>query len=156
MALTKKIVRRYRQELVSNISTIFPLLCPVREKEWLPGWEYRLIFSESGFAEKGCVFETNNEYGTYHWIMTKYDIDQGEIQFVKLTDNEDVIIDIALDEHGDQQTYCDIQYTFIPMTEEDYERINKENSEAVFSSHMRKWEETLNYYLENGRMIDQS
>jgi len=25
---------------------LFPLLCPVRAADWLPGWEYRLIYSD--------------------------------------------------------------------------------------------------------------
>lgn len=150
----RKVVRKYRQELKSNITTIFPLLCPVKEKEWLPGWNYDLIFSESGYAEKGCVFETSNEYGTYHWIMTKYDVTIGEIQFVKLTKKENVIIDLILTEQSKDVTICEITYTFIPMSVADFNRLERDNSVEIFNSHMRIWEETLNYYLVNKRMIE--
>jgi hypothetical protein len=36
----------------------FPLLCPVREGDWASGLAYRLIHSDSGIAQKGCVFAT--------------------------------------------------------------------------------------------------
>lgn len=42
---------------------VFPLLCPVREAEWVPDWKYQLIYSQSGFAEEGCVFTTPNDVG---------------------------------------------------------------------------------------------
>lgn len=38
--------------------TVFPLLCPERERDWIDGWDYRMVYSESGYAEPGCVFST--------------------------------------------------------------------------------------------------
>ena len=35
---------------------VFPLLCPVREREWVDGWEADVLHSASGLAEPGCVF----------------------------------------------------------------------------------------------------
>ena len=40
------------------VEKVFPLLCPVREYEWIDGWSCRLVHSESGFAEKGAIFTT--------------------------------------------------------------------------------------------------
>src|SRR4051794_16631877 len=37
---------------------VFPLLCPVREYEWLDGWESEMVYSQSGVAETDCVFKT--------------------------------------------------------------------------------------------------
>jgi hypothetical protein len=37
---------------------VFPLLCPVRERDWIPGWEADVLHSRSGLAELGCVFVT--------------------------------------------------------------------------------------------------
>ena len=34
---------------------VFPLLCPVREYEWLEDWTCEMVFSESGVAEEDCV-----------------------------------------------------------------------------------------------------
>jgi hypothetical protein len=35
---------------------VFPLLCPVREREWIDGWNADVLHSRSGLAELGCVF----------------------------------------------------------------------------------------------------
>ena len=37
---------------------VFPLLCPVREYEWIEGWACEMIYSATGKAEAGAVFRT--------------------------------------------------------------------------------------------------
>ena len=37
------------------VEDIFPLLGPIREYDWIPGWEADMIWSESGFAEEGAI-----------------------------------------------------------------------------------------------------
>jgi uncharacterized protein YndB with AHSA1/START domain len=39
---------------------VFPLLCPVREHDWIEGWSAQIVFSRSGVAEAGCVFRTGS------------------------------------------------------------------------------------------------
>ncbi len=51
---------------------IFPLLCPVREYEWIPTWECRLVHAESGVAEHGCIFTTGFGNGEETWVCTTY------------------------------------------------------------------------------------
>ncbi|AOT69530.1 hypothetical protein [Geosporobacter ferrireducens] len=149
-----KLIRKYKQTLVGSKEEIFPLLCPVREKEWLQDWDYKMIYSESGYAEKGCIFETNNNYGSYRWIITKHDKDRHEIQFVKImTDKIIVIIDIDLEGDNKKLTTCNIQYTFIPLGDEASEDMHNENTENVFNKHMKKWEDSLNYFLKHSEML---
>ena len=54
----KRITRTYRQRINARPETVFPLLCPVKEVQWLDGWEYDMVFSRSSFVEEGCVFMT--------------------------------------------------------------------------------------------------
>jgi hypothetical protein len=37
-------------------AAIFPLLCPVREREWIDGWTGQAVFAEAGVAEPDGVF----------------------------------------------------------------------------------------------------
>jgi len=149
-----KLIQNYQQTIVGSKEEIFPLLCPVREKEWLQGWEYTMVYSESGYAEKGCIFETDNNYGSYRWIITKHDSNNFEIQFVKtMKDDIIVIIDIDLEEKSEKITFCNIQYTFIPLCDEAVEDMYKENTEENFNIHMKIWEDSLNYYLKFGEKL---
>ena len=62
---------------------IFPLLCPVREAEWVPGWKHRMVYSASGLAEPGCVFATPNDDGTESiWLCTEHDRERQRVCYV--------------------------------------------------------------------------
>ena len=37
-----RITREYRQTIEASAETVFPLLCPVREAQWLDGWRYSM------------------------------------------------------------------------------------------------------------------
>jgi hypothetical protein len=52
---------------------VFPLLCPVRERDWIPGWEADVLHSRSGVAELGCVFVTRPGEGRVAWVVTRYE-----------------------------------------------------------------------------------
>lgn len=69
-----RVSHEYTQTNDAPPEKVFPLLCPVREAEWVPGWQYRLIYSESGVAGDGCVFLTPNGAGPETvWMVTHYD-----------------------------------------------------------------------------------
>ena len=59
----RRVSHEYTQTNDAPPEKVFPLLCPVREADWVPGWQYRLIYSDSGCAEDGCVFATPNDTG---------------------------------------------------------------------------------------------
>lgn len=70
----KRAVRTYRQTIEAKPDVVFPLLCPVREVEWLDGWNHRMIYSASGLVEEGSVFSTSNpgEEDTV-WVVIRHD-----------------------------------------------------------------------------------
>ena len=45
-------IKSYTMKIDALPATIFPLLCPVREYEWIEPWSCDMVFSESGVAEK--------------------------------------------------------------------------------------------------------
>ncbi len=46
----------YRMDFPSTPETIFPLLCPIFEYDWLNDWKCTMVYSESGVAENNCIF----------------------------------------------------------------------------------------------------
>lgn len=55
----QRAVRSCRQTIDAKPEVVFPLLCPVREAEWLDGWNCRMIYSVGGLVEEGAVFSTS-------------------------------------------------------------------------------------------------
>jgi len=84
MRKAKRIVREYTTSINASPEQIFPLLCPVREYDWIPQWQCTMIYSQSGVAELGCVFGTDfgDSYGTEIWLVSHYEPDQ-KISFVR-------------------------------------------------------------------------
>lgn len=81
-------------------AVVFPLLCPVQEALWLPGWSAEILHSESGVAELGCVFRTRDEDGRERiWTISRHDPEAGILQFVQFLADLCVIrLDIALED----------------------------------------------------------
>jgi len=53
---------------------VFPLLCPVLEYRWLPGWKCELLHSASGVAEEDCVFRTDfPDTGPMTWVVSRHE-----------------------------------------------------------------------------------
>jgi hypothetical protein len=50
-----RIIRSYTQHIEARPEDVFPLLCPVREADWLAGWMdgLEMVHSGSGLAEDG-------------------------------------------------------------------------------------------------------
>ena len=53
-----RVTHTYKQRLHGAMSKVFPLLCPVREAEWIDGWNPIVVLTQSGYAEQDCVFVT--------------------------------------------------------------------------------------------------
>jgi hypothetical protein len=67
----------------ATMEEVFPLLCPKREEEWIPGWECETIWSTSGTNEDGAIFRTTKPYGTeLYWTTLQYDIKSGVVDFL--------------------------------------------------------------------------
>lgn len=82
--------RREHRAFTHHVSAppdeVFPLLCPVREFEWLSGWDCTLIHSTSGLAEQGAVFTTQAEGEPLTvWTINRHDPQARVIAFVCVT-----------------------------------------------------------------------
>ena len=52
---------------------VFPLLCPERERDWIDGWDYTMVYSASGYAEPGCIFATTfPPEGPTVWVFVEH------------------------------------------------------------------------------------
>jgi hypothetical protein len=96
--IPQRITKEIELTIEADPRQIFPLLCPVREYEWIEPWQCRVLYSESGVAENNCVFETDFPHagGRETWVVSHYDKDRA-IEFVRFTPDEKIIkLDIRL------------------------------------------------------------
>jgi len=82
----------YAHEIAASADRLFPLLCPVREYEWIEGWECELVHTASGLVEEGCVFVTRRPgEGTTTWVTTVHDPAARKLAFVRVTEGRRVV-----------------------------------------------------------------
>lgn len=143
----------YDQILHAPPATVFSLLCPVKEAQWLEGWDPELVISDSGVAEPDCMFVTSENGTESVWVITRHDPGTMEIQMLKITPGLMVTqIRIRCIPAEENQTRCRIRYTFSAISEAGKEQVKRRDTQwyRVF---MNQWEASMNRYLEKtGRM----
>ncbi len=133
---------------------VFPLLCPEREKDWLDGWDYKMVHSQSGLIEQDCVFTTSHhgEADTV-WQVTQYDPKEFEVEFLRVTPNENVVkINIKLTPKNSDKTNAHISYQYTALNEQQNEFVKYKLQES-FTESMLWWETAINHYLKTGEKL---
>jgi hypothetical protein len=148
------VTRSYEQTINADPARVFDLICPVREAEWLDGWDYTLLHSESGLAEEGCVFLSRQEgEKDTIWMISKRDVQNREIEFVRATPESRIArLTIAVDNKAENLSKVKITYVITALCQEGnrfLEAFTPENFETA----MKFWEKSMNYYLETGKKL---
>lgn len=152
----KKITKSHIVKLNALPQIIFPFFCPVREEEWLVGWEhetYELIYSDSGLNEEGCIFKTNYPDGNESlWICTKYDKDNYEVEF--LVHIKDLIIrkwNLLLKANAENTTDARFEFTVTAISEKGNAVVDHTEKQVVETA--SRIEMLLNHYIQNGTKL---
>ncbi|MGD8846749.1 MAG: hypothetical protein PVJ84_22685 [Desulfobacteraceae bacterium] len=150
----KRVTKQYRQTIRALPEKVFPLLCPVREMEWLDGWHCTMIYSESGLVEEGAVFSTPGEGEPETvWIVTKHDPVNHEVEFTRITHNSRTcVLKIVVHPKDENSSYVDISYTYTGISESGNRFIDELTQEA-FCEEMKFWEDSVNYFLKTEKQL---
>jgi hypothetical protein len=142
--------RIYTQTLIAPPEKVFPLLCPVREIEWVNDWNPRQVITESGFVELDCIFVMPDKPQDSIWVVTQWDPKEFVVEFTKVTPEFTVgKIVIRLRRGNGGQTFADISYCYTALSQEGSEFV-KRFTEEYYQSFMKEWESDINYYLHTG------
>lgn len=145
-SLAPRLVRTFVQDIDAPPEAVFPLLCPEREKEWLPGWHARMIHSASGVAERGAVFETPHAAGHTIWLVAEYDPSR-RIAFARWQpDGVLVHIEIVLGRRHTGATAVCICYTFTAINEAGASTLAAMGEDAWLQS-MGAWQASMNQWF---------
>ena len=149
----KRIVRECTQHLQAVPSQVFPLLCPVREYEWIEHWTCKMIYSDSGVAEDNCIFTTDvpDDGSEKVWVVSHYEPNQ-EIQFVIVNDRIVARYSITLTDNGDGTTTA-VWKQIITALNESGNQTLEHLTETVYAQKIRILETMLNHFLTTGEML---
>ncbi len=148
---TRRVVR-HESQIGAPVEKVFPLLCPVREHEWIDGWRCRLLHSDSGFAEKGAVFTTDfREEGDSIWTVSRYEPERA-IEFVVVFPGSHVLtIEIALAPVGPAATRLLWTCAFTSLADPNVylETVDQES----FDRRQAFFDRALDHFCATGRML---
>jgi hypothetical protein len=146
--IAPRVARSFVQHIQASPEEVFPLLCPELEKAWLPGWDYRMIHSVSGVAERGAVFETPHALGLTRWMVVEHQPPK-RVAFVRWQpDGLMVHIDISLGRRSDATTAVCIEYTSTP-TDAASRAILAASRDKDWLDDMAHWEGSMNAWFES-------
>jgi len=148
----KRVTHSYEQTIDGTMAEIFPLYCPVREVEWCEGWNPKVVYSNSGVAEPGCVFVTGHDGHETTWFVTVHDIEQGRVEMMNHTPG--VIftrLEITIEPISDKRTKAVITYSKTSLSEAGDEAL-KGFTKEYYDIMMDSWEKAMNHFLRTGEM----
>jgi len=144
--------RTYTQHLVGEPAAVFPLLCPVREADWIEGWDPPLVITSSGLAEADCVFTTSAQPTDAIWYITRHDLLAGFVEMLKITPQVTACrLTIQLRGVADG-CEADITYSHTSLGPQGDEFIAS-FTEAFYCRFMQDWESRVNHYLRHGTAL---
>ena len=150
-----RVTRTYTQRLVAEPARVFPLLCPVREADWIDGWDPLVVFTESGVAERDCVFVTEGNPTDAIWYITRHEESDGFVEMLKITPAVTACrlsIQLRAVEAGDVRSEATITYTHTSLGPEG-DAFVASFTEEHYAEFMSEWETRINRYLSTGSIL---
>jgi hypothetical protein len=148
----RRVRRSYVQRLVASPSAVFPLLCPVREADWIEGWDPLAVWSVSGVAEADCVFLTASAPHPAIWYVTRHEPERGFVEMLKITPGVTacrLTIELREVPAGTEATVTYMHTSLDPAGDDFVEAF----TEAHYRQFMQDWEARLNHYLRTGEAL---
>lgn len=147
-----RVTRTYIQHLVSAPDRVFPLLCPVREADWIEGWDPPLVVSSSGIAEPDCVFITASTPLNTIWYITRHEPGNGFVEMIKISPKVTacrLAIQLRAAPGGSEAdiTYC---YTSLGAAGDAF---IASFTESYYRDFIQDWESRINHYLRHGSAL---
>jgi hypothetical protein len=147
--------RRQRSTVMhldADPKTVFPLLCPVRETEWIDSWRCEVVYTDSGRAEADCVFKTAfpGDGPEDVWVVSRYEPPR-VIEFIRTNALRVMRYTITLEPAvpGARAVWTQVMTGLNP----EGDRFVAALDDAAFTRRMAELERMLNHFLTTGRML---
>ena len=149
----RRIVLAHTMRLKGNPEKVFPLLCPVREYEWVEPWRCDLVYTDSGVAELDCIFRTSfpDDGPEDTWVVSRYE-PPNLIEFVRVNPLRAIRYSIRLEEIETGASQWKWEQTITGLNAEGNRLVRGQTDEA-FAAEKKTLEKMLNHFLETGTML---
>jgi hypothetical protein len=155
---SRRITRRYAMTIEASAADAFVYMCPRREHEYLPDWKAEIVYSESGYAEAGCIFQTRRDEDpeATTWVIHTHDPRNLEVHFVMVTPGSRVgRLSVVCAPIEGEANRCRATFTYeiTPIAEHGDRFLNDVFTAENFEAMMQGEEKALNHFLAKGHML---
>lgn len=149
----KRVIKKHTIVLQASKEKVFPLLCPVRESEWLPGFSSKTIYSDSGISEQDGVFLTHEDKPDEAvWIIPVYE-QNSFIEMIYFQSKIKVVgLKFQLNDLHDNKTSLQVEYTYTSLSDEGNRQLDAITDDS-FKNQVNSWEVCFNYLFKTGTRI---
>jgi hypothetical protein len=147
--------REYKMHISGAPEQIFPLLCPVREYEWLNGWKCTMLYSKSGFSEKGAMFYTSSGFPFYkrlNFYVTEYDPNKRICFLIVINAVGTILFSIDLIPNGNDSTILIWHYVVTSHSKFGNRLLKTELTPEKFNKDLENKEQDLSFFIKNHSM----
>lgn len=112
-----------------------------------------MIYSDSGFAEQDCVFQTDfpHDGPKDTWVICRYEKPK-LLEFVRFNRIRAIRYTITLRQLGDKKTESEWQQVVTGLNDEGDKSVSS-FSDGEFKQRVQMLQQMLNYYLTTGQML---
>lgn len=146
---------RHRQtfSVTGDANTVFALMCPVRECDWLESWQPGIVLSDSGLVEPECVFTSSDANGESTWLVPDHDPVGRRIRLVKFTPGFTVcLLEIEVGPGAGSTCEVSVCYSYTALSDEGA-RFVAEFTAAHYQEIMAHWQSAIQHYLDHGQPL---
>jgi len=143
----------YTMKLDAMPDDIFPLLCPVREYDWIQPWQCEMVYTDSGRAELNCIFKTNfPEDGTEDtWVVSRYEPPK-YIEFVRINSIRSIMYGIEVTQQDGGSSQAVWKQVITGLNPEGDNFVAGYRDEAYYEE-MGVLQKMINHFLKTGEML---
>lgn len=141
----------YLQRYEHPASAVFELCCPVRECEWVEGWDPVVVWTECGLVEPGCTWLMQD--GAI-WFTAEHDPHRGRLRLLKTIPGF-TVCDIEIEVRPTGASSCELELVYTHTAIGDAGRDFCDGlSEEAFTEFAQGWQRALDAALSNPRGED--
>ncbi|HMM21998.1 MAG TPA: hypothetical protein PKA10_14865 [Selenomonadales bacterium] len=137
----------HRVNIIGDKQNVFKAFCPIAEKEWVPNWDCTLLYSQTGIAEKNCIFTTKSDnMPEMVWVCSIYE-PGNEVEYVRIITGYFVTVINIKTTQVNEYTECIVQYTHTALSAGGAHYILNNFSEEQFLRQIDQWKDEIPGYL---------
>jgi hypothetical protein len=138
------------QDHAAPAAAVFALLCPVRETEWVPGWDPGIVHTEGGLVEEDCVFTTEDAAGEAVWYVHHHDPAARTAGMVKIVPGHLATrLDLSVEETASTASRLRVRYTWTALSESGAKEVADWTADR-WDAFMEQWREVMAAHLRGG------